>query len=321
MPATGKPRFSSPPERLPGRAWASGLRYVQRARAGRTSRTDRPVPRSRSRRGIGTGNLAGLNPVLVLALAVGGVVRRRGSSYRWRLGAVGTTVYGSRYQRASSAWLGGLPCPVFPGLSVNVDHLMVGPCVHLVDSKYRRGAVRFGVRCGCIRIGKTGDPLLIRSAKYEAEAVFVHARSSYACGSCPRRPCAVVAFPGWREFTASGYRSCRPLRWCRGYALGAFVCSRRSRWLGWPRWYGNGFPRTPDGDRFGSESVSLGGRVGRLHHEHDRGPYRVTRYGPRFLRGGAGSLPAPGSCYPVMTRTLNARRISTNSALLVGPDG
>ena len=42
--------------------------------------------------------------------------------------------------------------------------------------------------------------------------------------------------------------------------------------------------------------------------------------GPGPHRGAGLSL-APGSCYPVMTRTLNARRSSTSSVLVVGPDG
>ncbi|WP_190394851.1 nuclease-related domain-containing protein [Nocardiopsis deserti] len=146
---------------------------------------------------------------LVLALAVGTVVRRRGASYQWRMGAVGERRTGRRLNALRRRGWVVFHDLSLPGSRANVDHLVIGTSgVYLVDSKYRRGAVRFGGRRGWIRIGKTGGPLLVRSAQYEAEAV-----TRVLSSALGRRVdvTAVLAvhvprsrFPGWREFSASG---------------------------------------------------------------------------------------------------------------------
>lgn len=100
-----------------------------------------------------------------------------------------------------------MTCPCLA--RANVDHLVVGPFgVYLIDSKYRRGAVRFGGRRGWIRIGKTGGPLLVRSARYEADAV-ARVLSSALGRRVEVVPVLAVhvprsRFPGWRDFSASG---------------------------------------------------------------------------------------------------------------------
>ncbi|MEE2051793.1 nuclease-related domain-containing protein [Nocardiopsis tropica] len=163
--------------------------------------------------GIGAGILIGPIPGavlgVVLVLAVGTVVRRRGASYRWRMGAVGERRTGRRLDSLRRRGWVVFHDLSLPGSRANVDHLIIGTSgVYLVDSKYRRGAVRFGGRRGWIRIGKTGGPLLVRSAKYEADAV-----SRVLSSALGRRVdvTAVLAvhvprsrFPGWREFSASG---------------------------------------------------------------------------------------------------------------------
>lgn len=213
MSATENPRSSSATERLPGRAGASAS-GMSRALA----RAELPALLGLSIGaglvgGIGAGILAGPIPGVVLgavlALTVGGVFWRRGASYRWRLGAVGERRTGRRLNALRRQGWAVFHDLALPGSRANVDHLAIGTSgVYLVDSKYRRGAVRFGGRRGWIRIGKTGGPLLVRSAQYEAEAV-----ARVLSPALGRRveviPVLAVhvprsRFPGWREFSASG---------------------------------------------------------------------------------------------------------------------
>lgn len=213
MSTTENPRSSSAPERLPGRAGASAS-GMSRALA----RAELPTLLGLSIGaglvgGIGGGILAGPIPGVVLgvllSLAVGVVVRRRSASYRWRMGAVGERRTARRLNALRRHGWSVFHDLSLPGSRANVDHLVVGASgVYLVDSKYRRGAVRFGGRRGWIRIGKTGGPLLVRSAQYEAEAV-ARVLSSALGRRVDVVPVLAVhvprsRFPGWREFSALG---------------------------------------------------------------------------------------------------------------------
>ena len=117
-----------------------------------------------------------------------------------------------------------------PGSRANVDHLVTGASgVYLVDSKYRRGAVRFGGHRGWIRIGETGGPLLVRSARYEAEAV-VRVLSSALGRRMTVTPVFAVhvprsRFPGWRAFSALGV----PI--VSAFAVVSWLRARRARVL------------------------------------------------------------------------------------------
>ncbi|GAA1463416.1 hypothetical protein GCM10009603_35990 [Nocardiopsis exhalans] len=148
---------------------------------------------------------------VVLALLVSIVVRRRAASYRWRLGARGERRTAWRLNRLRrDGWV------VFhdlslPGSSANVDHLVIGePGIFLVDSKYRRGAVRFGGRDGWIRIGKAGGPLLVRSTQWESKEV--SRVLSHGLGHRVNVTALLAVhvpnsrFPSWRKFSASGVR-------------------------------------------------------------------------------------------------------------------
>lgn len=159
--------------------------------------------------GAAFGWVVGLVLGLLLALVVGWALRGRGAASYWRHGAAGERRTGRRLDRLRRRGYVVLHDLAVPGSRANIDHVVVGPCgVGVVDSKYRRGHVRFGGRRGYLRIGNTGAPLLVKSVKWEAEEVD-RALFAELGRRVPVLPVLAVhtsrsRLPHWREFVCFG---------------------------------------------------------------------------------------------------------------------
>ncbi|PRX95663.1 nuclease-related domain-containing protein [Allonocardiopsis opalescens] len=149
------------------------------ARAGELARRELPKAVAPAlAAGLPTGLVAGglaawqLGLLVGVAVAVAVGMRRwyRGEASRWLVGGLAERRTGRRLDPLRREGWTVLHDRGLPKGNANVDHLLIAPDgqVFNVDSKYRRGAVRFDARRNFLRIGRVGGFTLVKSTVWES---------------------------------------------------------------------------------------------------------------------------------------------------------
>ncbi|MFE9247178.1 nuclease-related domain-containing protein [Nocardiopsis sp. NPDC006938] len=146
---------------------------------------------------------------LTAATAAGLWQRGRGAAARWRMGAAGERRTGRALNRLQRRGWVMLHDRAMNRTFANVDHLAIAPdgTVWNIDSKVRRGALRYDARRNYLRIGKTSGYQLVSSTLYESDLIAKQLR--VLVGPVQVRSVLAVhraRFPAWRRIEIKGVR-------------------------------------------------------------------------------------------------------------------
>lgn len=213
MDDTPSPSPTTRPAPAPSRAGAGAA-----ARAAELARAERPRVLLAGVVGGAAGLLLGvLLDSFLLALVLGAAAatgaalwqRGRGAAARWRRGAVGEQRTGRLLAPLTRRGWTVLHDRQLPRSRANVDHLAISPDgqVFNIDSKNRRGRVRYNARRNHLKIGRTSGYQLTNSTLFESEQI----AQTLAREIGPVQVVSVLAvhrarLPHWHDITIRGVR-------------------------------------------------------------------------------------------------------------------